>query len=60
MQGLAIDLTMMWQNILTWLAQQAWSRYVRMIDEQVARLRVEHGVNFLFEPKGFPPIPTLR
>jgi hypothetical protein len=48
----------MWQNILTWLAQHARSRYVRMIEEEVTRLRAENRalVNSLLGTAGFPPI----
>ena len=48
----------MWQNILTWLTQHARSRYVRMMEEEVARLRAENRalVNSLLGTAGFPPI----
>jgi hypothetical protein len=48
----------MWQNILTWMARHARSRYVRMMEEEVARLRAENRalVNSLLGTAGFPPI----
>ena len=48
----------MWNNILTWLARHARSRYVRMMEEEVARLRAENRalVNSLLGTAGFPPI----
>lgn len=49
---------MMWQNILTWLARHARSRYVRMMEEELTRLRAENRalVNSLLGTAGFPPI----
>jgi hypothetical protein len=48
----------MWNNILTWLERNARSRYVRMMEEEVARLRAENRalVNSLLGTAGFPPI----
>jgi len=48
----------MWQNILTWMARHARSRYVRMMEEELARLRAENRalVNSLLGTAGFPPI----
>jgi hypothetical protein len=48
----------MFQNILTWLARHARSRYVLMMEEEVARLRAENRalVNSLLGTAGFPPI----
>jgi hypothetical protein len=48
----------MWKNILTWLERHARSRYVRMMEEEVARLRAENRalVNSLLGTAGFPPI----
>ena len=48
----------MWNNILTWLARHARSRYVRMMEEEVARLRAENRalVNSLLGTAGFPPV----
>src|SRR5258706_15922607 len=48
----------MWNNILTWLERHARSRYVRMMEEEVARLRAENRalVNSLLGTAGFPPI----
>jgi hypothetical protein len=48
----------MWQTMMTWLARHARSRYVRMLEEEVARLRGENRalVNSLLGTAGFPPI----
>ena len=48
----------MWKNVLTWVEQHARSRYVRMMEEEVARLRAENRalVNSLLGTAGFPPI----
>jgi hypothetical protein len=48
----------MWQTMMTWLALHARSRYVRMLEEEVARLRGENRalVNSLLGTAGFPPI----
>ena len=48
----------MWQKILTWLARHARSRYVLMLEEEVARLRGENRalVNSLLGTAGLPPI----
>ena len=48
----------MWNDILTWLARNARSRYVRMMEEEVARLRAENRalVNSLLGTAGFPPV----
>ena len=48
----------MWQNILIWMGRHARSRYVRMMEEEVARLRAENRalVNSLLGTAGFPPI----
>jgi hypothetical protein len=48
----------MWQTMMTWLARHARSRYVRMLEEDVARLRAENRalVNSLLGTAGFPPI----
>jgi hypothetical protein len=48
----------MWQAIMTWLARHARSRYVRMLEEEVARLRAENRalVNSLLGTAGFPPV----
>jgi len=48
----------MWQNFMGWLARHARSRYVRMLEEEVARLRAENRalVNSLLGTAGFPPI----
>ena len=44
--------------MMTWLARHARSRYVRMLEEEVARLRTENRalVNSLLGTAGFPPI----
>lgn len=46
------------QNIISWLAQRLRSRYVRMLEEELARLRGENRalVNSLLGTAGFPPI----
>jgi hypothetical protein len=48
----------MWQDIVRWFAKHARSRYVRMLEEDVARLRGENRalVNSLLGTAGFPPI----
>src|SRR6266481_1523881 len=48
----------MWNDILTWLMRHGRSRYVRMMEEEVARLRAENRalVNSLLGTAGFPPI----
>jgi hypothetical protein len=48
----------MWQDIVRWFGKHARSRYVRMLEEDVARLRAENHalVNSLLGTAGFPPI----
>jgi hypothetical protein len=48
----------MWQTILSRLARHLRGRYVRMLEEEVARLRGENRalVNSLLGTAGFPPI----
>jgi hypothetical protein len=48
----------MLHTIITWLTRHARSRYVRMLEEEVARLRGENRalVNSLLGTAGFPPI----
>jgi hypothetical protein len=48
----------MWQATLTRLSQRLRSRYVRMLEEEVGRLRGENRalVNSLLGTAGFPPI----
>jgi len=48
----------MWQQVMTWLARHMRGRYVRMLEEEVARLRAENRalVNSLLGTAGFPPI----
>lgn len=47
-----------WQTMMNCLAQRLRSRYVRMLEEEVARLRGENRalVNSLLGTAGFPPI----
>ena len=44
--------------MMTWLARHARGRYVRMLEEEVGRLRGENRalVNSLLGTAGFPPI----
>jgi hypothetical protein len=44
--------------IRSWLSQHLRSRYVRLLEEEVARLRAENRalVNSLLGTAGFPPI----
>ena len=48
----------MWQTFMTWLAGALRSRYVRMLEAEVARLRGENRalVNSLLGTAGFPPV----
>jgi hypothetical protein len=48
----------MWQMMMTWLSHRLRSRYVRMLEEEVARLRGENRalVNSLLGTAGFPAI----
>jgi hypothetical protein len=48
----------MWQKFMGWLARHARSRYVCMLEGEVARLRAENRalVNSLLGTAGFPPI----
>ena len=48
----------MWEEILSWCARHARSRYVRTLEDEVARLRAENRalVNSLLGTAGFPPI----
>jgi hypothetical protein len=43
---------------MAWLAQHARGRYVRLLEEDVARLRAENRalVNSLLGTAGFPPV----
>ena len=47
----------MWQTMSSWLAVHLRGRYVRMLEEEVARLRAENCalVNSLLGTAGFPP-----
>ena len=46
------------QNTISWLSRRLRSRYVRLLEEEVARLRAENRalVNSLLGTAGFPPI----
>ena len=48
----------MWREIIAWLGQRLRSRYVRLLEEDVARLRAENRalVNSLLGTAGFPPV----
>jgi hypothetical protein len=48
----------MWQEIVNWCGRHARGRYVRTLEEDVARLRAENRalVNSLLGTAGFPPI----
>jgi len=48
----------MWTQIANWIEKHFRSRYVRMLEEEVARLRGENRalVNSLLGTAGFPPI----
>ncbi len=48
----------MWEKMITWLALHLRSRYVRMLEADVERLRAENRalVNSLLGTAGFPPI----
>jgi hypothetical protein len=53
-----MDVIPMWQNIMNWLAAHARSRYVQMLEGEVARLRAENRalMNSLLGTAGFPPV----
>jgi len=48
----------MWQTIIAWIGRNLRSRYVRLLEEEVARLRAENRalVNSLLGTAGFPPV----
>jgi hypothetical protein len=48
----------MWHSLMTWLVQHGRSRYVRMLEQEVERLRAENRalVNSLLGTAGFPPV----
>jgi hypothetical protein len=48
----------MWQSMMTWLSRHARSRYVRLLEREVERLRSENRalVNSLLGTAGFPPV----
>ena len=58
MGGAGLRRSMIWQRVLSWLARHARSRYVRLLEEEVARLRAENRalVNSLLGTAGFPPV----
>jgi hypothetical protein len=45
-------------ELMTWLARHLRSRYVRLLEEETARLRAENHalVNSLLGTAGFPPL----
>jgi hypothetical protein len=51
-----------WERVWTWLAQSFGSRYVRLLEEEVGRLRAENRalVNSLLGTAGIPPIEVLE
>ncbi len=48
----------MWQKFTTWISRHARSRYVRLLEQEVERLRAENRalVNSLLGTAGFPPV----
>ena len=48
----------MWQTFITWIARHARSRYVRLLEQEVERLRAENRalLNSLLGTAGFPPV----
>ena len=48
----------MWHSLMTWLSRHARSRYVRLLEREVERLRAENRalVNSLLGTAGFPPV----
>ena len=48
----------MWQSVMKWLARHARSRYVRLLEQEVERLRSENRalMNSLLGTAGFPPV----
>jgi len=48
----------MWQSLMTWLSRHARSRYVRLLEREVERLRAENRalINSLLGTAGFPPV----
>jgi hypothetical protein len=48
----------MWHSLMTWLSLHARSRYVRLLEQEVERLRAENRalVNSLLGTAGFPPV----
>ena len=47
-----------WKKFAEWVSRNARSRYVRMLEQDVARLRAENRalVNSLLGTAGFPPV----
>jgi hypothetical protein len=48
----------MWKTMMEWMGRRLRGRYVRMLEEDVGRLRAENRalVNSLLGTAGFPPI----
>jgi hypothetical protein len=48
----------MWHELIAWLGRRLRSRYVRLLEEEVARLRAENHalVNSLLGTAGFPAV----
>jgi hypothetical protein len=48
----------MWTSLISWLSRHARSRYVRLLEREVERLRAENRalVNSLLGTAGFPPV----
>ena len=48
----------MWTSLISWLSRHARSRYVRLLEQEVERLRAENRalVNSLLGTAGFPPV----
>ena len=48
----------MWHSLMTWLSLHLRSRYVRLLEQEVERLRSENRalVNSLLGTAGFPPV----
>jgi hypothetical protein len=48
----------MWKTMMEWIAKHSRGRYVRLLEDEVGRLRSENRalVNSLLGTAGFPPI----
>ena len=48
----------MWQKFINWISRHARSRYVRLLEQEVERLRAENRalMNSLLGTAGFPPV----